>query len=200
MPKLTKRTVEAIEPAADKPVFAWDSQLSGFGVKVLPSGARKYVVKYRANGGGRAAKQRWMTIGAHGAVTCDQAREIARQTLAAVSRGEDPQSERFKLRAAPTMRDLWARYASEQLPLKKPSTARDYERQWHDVIEPAFGASRVDAMSRADVERLHKRMSATPYQANRTLALLSRLMSLAEAWEWRAAGANCGSAWNKDPV
>lgn len=190
MPKLTKKLVDALEPCIGRPAFCWDSQLSGFGVKVLENGNRKYVVKYRAGGGGRGAQQRWLTLGAHGAITCEQARSLAQQALAAVSRGEDPQSEKLKRRSAPTMRDVWARFAAEQLPLKKPSTARNYERQWRDIIEPAFGAQRVDALTRAEIDRLHKRMRPTPYHANRTLALISRLMSLAEAWEWRAAGDN----------
>jgi integrase len=190
MPKLTKKLVDALEPGIGRPVFCWDSQLSGFGVKVLENGNRKYVVKYRAGGGGRGAQQRWLTLGAHGAITCEQARSLAQQALAAVSRGDDPQSEKLKRRSAPTMRDVWTRFATEQLPLKKPSTARSYEQQWSDIIEPAFGATRADKLTRAEIDRLHKRMGSTPYQANRTLALISRLMSLAEAWEWRAAGDN----------
>ncbi|MDF2232396.1 tyrosine-type recombinase/integrase [Albimonas sp. CAU 1670] len=190
MPKLTKKVVETLEPIEGRPTFAWDSQLSGFGVKALPSGGRKYVVKYRAGGGGRGAQQRWLTLGTHGVITCEQARAMAQQALAAVSRGEDPQAEKAKRRATPTMRDLWARFAAEQLPRKKPSTALEYESQWRDIIEPAFGSHRVDALTRSEVDRLHKRMSDTPYRANRTLALMSRLMNLAEAWEWRPAGDN----------
>ena len=189
MPKLTKSLVEAIEPEAARPVYLWDSQLSGFGVKVLSSGARKYLVKYRA-GSGRAAQQRWLTLGKHGALTCEQAREMARQALAAVARGEDPQSDKVNKRKSARMRDLWERFASEQLPLKKPSTAGDYTRQWEDIIEPAFGARPVADLRRSDVERLHKRLRDTPYRANRTLALLSRLMTLAEAWDWRRQGTN----------
>jgi len=42
-------------------MFLWDSALSGFGIKVLSSGKRRYVVQYRV-GSGRSAKQRWQTI------------------------------------------------------------------------------------------------------------------------------------------
>jgi hypothetical protein len=85
MPRLTKRLVETIE-VATAPVYAWDDQLAGFGVKVLPSGRRKYVCKYRV-GGGRGARDRWYLIGTHGQLTCDQAREMAMQILSAVARG-----------------------------------------------------------------------------------------------------------------
>ena len=37
MPKLTKRTVDAIEPKA-KEFFIWDESIPGFGLRVMPSG------------------------------------------------------------------------------------------------------------------------------------------------------------------
>ena len=117
MPRLTKRLVETIE-VATAPVYAWDDQLAGFGVKVLPSGRRKYVCKYRL-GGGRAGRDRWYLIGTHGQITCDQAREMAMQILSAVARGQDPQSTRLAAREAPTLSDLWNRYSTEHLPRKK---------------------------------------------------------------------------------
>jgi hypothetical protein len=101
MPRLTKRLVETIE-VATAPVYAWDDQLAGFGVKVLPSGRRKYVCKYSL-GGGRAGRHRWYLIGTHGQLTCDQAREMAMQILSAVARGQDPQSNRLAAREAPTL-------------------------------------------------------------------------------------------------
>src|SRR5579862_5355092 len=105
MPKLTKSTVDAIAPSPTGPVYAWDQQLSGFGVKVLPAGSRRYIVKYRIGGGGRKARQRWLTLGTHGTITCDQARDMAQQALAAVARGEDPQGARLASRHAPTVAD-----------------------------------------------------------------------------------------------
>lgn len=59
MSRLTKIFVESIPCPETTPTFAWDEKLSGFGVKVLPSGSRKYVLKYRTHGG-RAGTQRWL--------------------------------------------------------------------------------------------------------------------------------------------
>ena len=96
MARITKRAVEAVEPTA-KPTFPWDDQLPGVGVKVLPNGLRRYLVKYRAGGGGRAAAQRWYTLGTHGAITAEQARGLAQQVLASVARGGRPPRRQVRL-------------------------------------------------------------------------------------------------------
>ena len=51
---LNKRNVDALTPA-DKPWIAWDDRLAGFGVKVHPTGAKSFIVNYRAGDGGRKA-------------------------------------------------------------------------------------------------------------------------------------------------
>ena len=190
MTKISKRTVDALMCDGERPNILWDEALSGFGVKALPSGAKRYIVKYRTNGGGRGAPQRWLTLGSHGQVTPDQARNLAQQALAAVARGEDPQAMKFEQRAAPALSDVWKRFSEERLLLKKPNTQLEYQRQWQDIIAPKLGMVRAESLSRSDVDKLHKSLKRTPYRANRVLALLSRLMSLAEAWEWRTQGTN----------
>lgn len=182
--------VDKLRAVSDAPAFLWDDALAGFGVKALSSGGKRYVVKYRASGGGRSASQRWYTLGSHGQLTCDEARGLAKQVLAAVARGEDPQGIKFQTRTAPRIADVWERFSSEQLPRKKPQTRREYESQWRDIIAPAFGTKPVRDLARHEVDRLHKKLSTTPYRANRVLALLSRLMSLTEAWGWRDQGTN----------
>lgn len=188
MAKLTKRSVEAISPSA-KPIYGWDDQLSGFGVKVLPSGRRVYVCKYRV-GGGRSGRIRWYTIGVHGPITCDQAREAASGILASVARGEDPQSDRASARAAPTVAELWARYSTEHLPRKKPSSRIDDEQKARDYLLPHLGRLKAAEVQRKDVVALHHKLADRPYQANRVLALVSKIMNLAELWGVRADNTN----------
>ena len=64
---LNKRAVESLKPA-DKPFIAWDDKLTGFGLRVQPSGVRSYIVNYRAGAGGRKAANRRLVIGRHGRV------------------------------------------------------------------------------------------------------------------------------------
>ena len=190
MPKLIKTIVEAIPASPERPNFVWDDRIAGFGVKVLPSGLRKYVFKYRTSGG-RAGKQRWLSLGAHGAITVDQARSLAQQASAAVARGEDPQAVKSAIvNSIPTLSDCWARFQVDHLPLRKVTTQSDYSSMWINLIEPKLGKCSIAEIDTEAVERLHKSMRHRPYRANRMLALLSRLFNLAERWSWNAFGAN----------
>jgi hypothetical protein len=58
--KLSKRAIDALKPKLER-YTAWDTDVSGFGLRVTPAGERVYVLKYRAGG-----QQRWYTIGRHG--------------------------------------------------------------------------------------------------------------------------------------
>ena len=70
---LTKRTVEALEPA-DKPWIAWDDRLTGFGCRVQPSGTKAFIVNYRAGDGGRKAPNKRVVVGRYGRIAPDQGR------------------------------------------------------------------------------------------------------------------------------
>jgi len=63
MPRITKRTVEALSGQESERVV-WDDDLKGFGVRVHPTGRKVYIVKTRYRG-----KPVKVTIGPHGAVT-----------------------------------------------------------------------------------------------------------------------------------
>ena len=49
MAKITKRLVDGLAAKATD-YFVWDDELAGFGIRVLPSGRKAYVVQYRAGG------------------------------------------------------------------------------------------------------------------------------------------------------
>ena len=183
MPKLTKTVVEKATPDAKKDVFIWDSALPGFGVRIYPSGVRKYVVQYRL----ADTSQRRLAIGKHGVLTVVKAREMAREKLVSVARGEDPAAEKNSARHASTVRDLAQDYLERHaIPNKQPASVDDDRRMLDGIILPKLGSAKVAAVKRRDIETLHNSLRKTPYAANRLLALLSKMFSLAVDWEWCA--------------
>ncbi len=181
--KLTKRTVESIMPA-DQDILVWDEALPGFGVRVKPSGVRSYVVQYRNR---KTGASRRMTIGQHGPLlTFDQAKKQARLILADAVRGADPVAERQAARQAPTMADLAADYLERHaIPKKRPNSVRNDQAMLQNIILPKLGRRKVEATTRRDIESIHVGMRDRPYQANRVLALLSKMFNLAISWQWR---------------
>ena len=182
MPRITKRTVDALEPHERERVV-WDDDIKGFGVRVHPSGRKVFIVKTRFQG--RAIK---MTIGPHGAVSAHYARKRAAEIITEARAGKDPKIRKAN---APTMRALGKRFLEEYVPLHcRPSTATEYRRSVELFINPRIGKLRVPDVQRSDVAALHHDLRETPYQANRTLGVLSKMFSLAELWDIRPDGSN----------
>lgn len=185
-PKITKRSVESIKPA-ERDVFLWDTELTGFGCKATPKGSRVYLLQYWRHG-----RARRYTIGRHGqGMTAEQARHEALRLKAAVAKGADPAQSRAADCAAPTFADLAARYMAEHaLVKKKPSSAAADARNLRHHILPVFQGMKIAEISRAEVARFHHAKRTTPGAANRCLALLSKMFNLAERWGLRPDGTN----------
>lgn len=184
--KLTVRSVEAIKPGSAD-VIVWDSELAGFGCKVTPKSKRSYFLYYRTKEG----QQRRPTIGVHGPIRPEAARETARRWLAEVAQGRDPSQTRTLDRAAPTVRELCGRYMAEHAETrKKESSIRNDRRLIDTHVLPAIGTKKVASVTRADVAALHHALRATPYEANRMLAMASKMFSLAERWGLRPDNSN----------
>ena len=185
IPKLTKRVIDALKANGTDTVH-WDGELTGFGVRVRKSGRKNYVLQTRIDG-----KLRWFTIGQHGPLTVDEARANALEILALAKKGIDPREKHAKLDAEPVMSDLGKRFLEEYVPDHcKPSTQEEYRRSVELFINPAIGAIRVWEVQRKDIAELHHGLRKTPYQANRTLGVMSKMFSLAEVWGWRPDGTN----------
>jgi integrase len=187
--KLTKSFVERV-PVGNRDKVIWDSEIKGFGLKVTPKGHRSYFVKYRV-GGGSQGRQRKPSLGAHGILTCEQARQMARKWLAEARDGNDPLETRQMLSRAETISDLIAEFMERYAPSHMKTATQDATRDFHDrIINPVLGKMKVTNVTRADVSRLHGSLSATPYQANRVLSALSSLFNRAEEWGYRDEGTN----------
>jgi integrase len=92
--RISKATVDAAQIGDRDRVF-WDRSLSGFGLKVTPKGRKVYLYRYRMAAPGKAAKTHpiTLTLGKHGEITPDQARDAATALAGKIAAGEDPRAD-----------------------------------------------------------------------------------------------------------
>ncbi|UVF21554.1 site-specific integrase [Microvirga terrae] len=167
--KITKAAVDRLAPGE----IIWDVEIRGFGVRCQRRD-RVYLVKYRSQ-----ARQRWYTIGKHGSPwTPELARREAKRILGLVAEGKDPADKKQKDRSAPTLSALADRFLEEHVEAKsKDRTYTEYKRLIERVVKPELGRLKIDEVRSSDIERLHLKFRATPYQANRLVALLSKMFN-----------------------
>jgi integrase len=134
----------------------WDDELPGFGARRRASSAVYYFLKYRAG-----TRQRWHTIGRHGAPwTREEARKEALRLLGDVVRGNDLGALRAANRKAATIQELCDLYLAEGVATKKPSTVRNDRGRIARHIKPLLGHRKTREVTRADVERFQRDVAA----------------------------------------
>lgn len=129
----------------------WDSELTGFGVRVRATGAKSFVAVYRT--GGRNSPQRRVTIGAVGKIEADKARDEAKIIILQAELGQDRAAEKAKLRAEMTFDKVCELYLKEGCETKKASTIATDTGRIERHIKPLLGKKRVGEISRTDIER-----------------------------------------------
>lgn len=169
--RLTNRVVDRLERGQ----IVWDSELAGFGVRCQVAD-KVYLLKTRVGG-----RQKWLTIGKHGAPwTPQMARKQALTLLGDVAQGKDPSARRIKQEGVTVAALAEAFLAQHVGPRRKPRTAELYRDLIKRIIVPSLGRRQATDIKSADVERLHHSLREGPYQANRVLAVLSVMFSFAE--------------------
>ena len=184
--KLTKTQVEkfAIPEKGEK--LYWDSDLSGFGVRITSKGVRSYIVQGRANG-----KERRITIGQHGkpindteTFTAEKARKLAMGLIADFSKGIDPIIEKqCKETLAVTLHAVGDLYLKERRTKKggelKPRTKADIVKH----IRTSFADWKykpVTSITRDMVSARFTELSAKgATQANQAFRILRSLLNYA---------------------
>ena len=180
--RLTKRTVDALV-SNGKDTVIWDRDLKGFGVRMLASGRKVFVVQSRGPGGSRRA-----SLGRHGKITVEQARARAVAAIGQIKRGEPPLAEPS---GPVTVENLARRFLDDYVNMHcKARTREQYAGIVKSVILPALGDRTVESIGTADVNELHRSLHAKPQRANHTLWIFSRMLSLAQTWEIVPPGPN----------
>lgn len=159
MAKLTKRVVDAAE-VRDKDYFIWDDDLPGFGLRVFASGKRSYLVQYRA-----AGRSRRYTIGLHGVLTPETARQEAKVQLGRIAGGDNPAEERQLDHKAMSVKELCELYLNDLeaglilgkggRPKKATTIVTDIGRIQRHII-PLLGTRCVKDLTKAEINRVMK--------------------------------------------
>src|ERR1700733_9585476 len=154
--------MDSFGPAA-KAYIVFDQDLTGFGLRVMPSGARTWIVEYRPGAGGRKIFKRRMKIDLATRMTPDEARAQAKEILARVRLGEDPAAARTTSRQTPTIAAFTKQFLDEYArpPNIKPNTRRLYVGNLLKLVVPTIGSLKLDAVTAQDVARLHRKLGKT---------------------------------------
>ncbi len=176
METLSNRAVGKL--TVEKDTVFWDRDLTGFGVRVYPTGAKVYVAQARGPEGPRR-----VAVGRHGVIHAEEARKRAALVIARVKAGEEAIPKPRNPAGGPTVAELAKRYLAEYVSVRcKPSTAKTVRSVVCRHIVPALGKLPLTAVGRAHVAELHGRLSATPAAANQAVRALSAMYRLAGEW------------------
>lgn len=181
--KLSKSVVEKLSTDDRENVY-WDDALHGFGVRVKPNGTKSYIVQYRNRITGRSRRQ---TIGQAGPLlSFANARKEAMRLLSEAAQGGDPVEAKQTARKAETIADLADQYLTHHAkPKKREKSVANDVSMLNAIIIPELGNRKVAEVGHRDIQALHNSLRETPYRANRTLALLSKMFALSVRWGWR---------------
>jgi integrase len=179
--RITERFIKSLEPPKAGNRVYYDADIVGFGARITAAGVVSFVLNYYARG-----RERRYTIGRYPELNATAAREEALALRDIIRQGGDPMERKQNERAAPTIADLYNDYIERHAKIHlRPNTIRSAEGMASKHILPKIGRIKVADLTRRDVEELHNSVKDAPYQANRVRALLSKMMNLAKAWEWR---------------
>lgn len=199
--KISKRAVDALKRRKSGDVWLWDTELRGFGVRVMPSGVTSFAVSYYAPG--LHLVRRRVTLGAYGPLTVDEARRAATAILARVENGDDPAQEKADGRRAATeetVEKIFAEYITYQKGLRKPRTVEFYESLGKLYIIPAMGKLPIAKITTRLVASLHRKIGndGKAVTANRVSRLLRAFWGWAEKKEY-VSGKNPASKIDEYP-
>ena len=158
-----------------------DGKLRGFGVRVLPSGRKRFFVHSQHRG-----DRVWKIVGDATAMGVGEARFCAVRTLAAIRRGEDPPRDPAETLFEAVAETVFERYRR----LWKPGTLDVNRCYLKNQILPRFQGRQVADIDRRDVRDWFASLRATPVAADRSMPVLSVILREAEAMGLWPEGSN----------
>jgi integrase len=151
--KLTARAVAAAKlPAGKADHILWDSTLPGFGFRMRKSGGRvlrSWIVQYR-----RAGSSRRLLLGSAEVLNADQARAAAKEALAKVALGGDPQGDKVAARnkvQEHSFRAVVDDHVAAKEKTLRPATFREVKRYLTGPYFQPLHKMKIDQVTRRDV-------------------------------------------------
>lgn len=200
--KLNEKVVRDAEPVKSRDYMIFDTDVTGFAIRIYRSGSRSFTFDYRI-----AGRQRRYRIGPWPEWSTTAARERAKDLRRLVDAERDPRDERDNLRTAPRVSDLIDRFIEEHLPRLAPRSQADQTSILRKLIEPDWGNRLVSEITKQDAALLLKEIAKgrprpsklkpnnrarklqgskpTPIRANRVGQVMRKMFNLAIEWEWR---------------
>ena len=169
-----------------KDTILFDRAVTGFGLRIHPSGRKVWIVQARIEG-----RSRRIVIARHGEIDLAEARRRARDMLARIRAGGNPADDIQREKKTPTLREFADEYLRRCEPHWKPSGRRTMRIYLKARILPAFGRMPLDCIGPEDVAAWFDAASRDrPGAANRALEILRAMVKRTEEWGLREHGSN----------
>lgn len=145
--KLDLPFVKSVQPT-DKRETYFDTSLPCFALRVFPTGAKSFIIKYR----NKYDQQRFHKIGSFPTMTLEKARERARELLQDIELGGDPAKQKQEDKDVLTVSELCELYLEKGLGEKKASTVMNDKSRIERHIKPLIGNEPIRTLTRGQVE------------------------------------------------
>ena len=176
--RLTQARIKALLPRKAS-MDVRDAGLRGFGVRVYPTGRKRYFIHSQVEG-----RRIWKIVGDAADMGPGEARERARAMLAAIRSDGEPSPKERPFEAV--AEEVFHRYGRNW----KPRTLAVNRGYYAKQILPWFRGRPIADITNAEVREWFGSLHATPVAADRSAPVLSVIMTCAEAYGYRAEGSN----------
>ena len=177
---LTQARIDALTPR-NTVRNVRDGALKGFGIRVLPSGAKRFFVHTQKDG-----RRVWKIVGDANTVSLDEARRLARDLIASMRTGgaapASPEETLFEAVAEEVFQNYGRNW--------KPGTMKVNRGYLRNQILPWFAGRQIADITRSDVRRWFASLHSTPVAADRSAPILSVILRQAEVYGYRREGSN----------
>jgi hypothetical protein len=189
--KLTDRYLQTVKAPPTGRLVVADTEVKGLSVRITPNGTRTFLVRYRLP---KQAQRSYTVPGTYPATTLAEARQRARDVVAAAKRGLDLVAEEERAAAARQKTEATARTVSELIAEYVEKQCRPHHRSWRGVellllnhVAPVLGSRPANSIRRADIVELLDGLQhgkGFRQQVNRTRSTLSAMFQYAIEHEY----------------